>query len=189
VPPFLLRSHLVLDLSLIVAGTKYRGQFEERLKTIMKEIDGEPELDRVHRRLHTLVGAGSAEGSLDAANILKPALSRGENPMHWRDDAGRVTASLLKKTAPRAAVFQAVKVARRPRTSNPVREGVRERYEKFHAVSLHGRKPSATRLSVEPLHSRPFLPDKALTWSTKPAPRQVAPGHPARRSGPKCRSA
>src|SRR5262249_56093977 len=66
-----------LDLSLIVAGTKYRGQFEERLKTIMKELMESQNSIVFIDELHTLVGAGSAEGSLDAANILKPALSRG----------------------------------------------------------------------------------------------------------------
>ena len=65
-------------LSLIVAGTKYRGQFEERLKTIMKELMENQNSIIFIDELHTLVGAGSAEGSLDAANILKPALSRGE---------------------------------------------------------------------------------------------------------------
>src|SRR4029450_10835193 len=69
-----------LDISLIVAGTKYRGQFEERLKAIMKELTENPNIIVFIDELHTLVGAGSAEGSLDAANILKPALSRGEIP-------------------------------------------------------------------------------------------------------------
>src|ERR1700729_1031804 len=79
VPSFLAEKRvLALDLSLIVAGTKYRGQFEERLKTIMKELIENQNCIVFIDELHTLVGAGSAEGSLDAANILKPALSRGE---------------------------------------------------------------------------------------------------------------
>ena len=79
VPSFLADKRiLALDLSLIVAGTKYRGQFEERLKTIMKELMESQNAIIFIDELHTLVGAGSAEGSLDAANILKPALSRGE---------------------------------------------------------------------------------------------------------------
>jgi len=79
VPPFLADKRILsLDLSLIVAGTKYRGQFEERLKTIMKELMESQNAIVFIDELHTLVGAGSAEGSLDAANILKPALSRGE---------------------------------------------------------------------------------------------------------------
>ncbi|HRR56640.1 MAG TPA: Clp protease N-terminal domain-containing protein, partial [Acidobacteriota bacterium] len=79
VPSMLLEKRiLALDISLIVAGTKYRGQFEERLKAIMKELVENPNFIIFVDELHTLVGAGSAEGSLDAANILKPALSRGE---------------------------------------------------------------------------------------------------------------
>jgi ATP-dependent Clp protease ATP-binding subunit ClpC len=79
VPSFLAEKRVLsLDLSLIVAGTKYRGQFEERLKTIMKELMENQNCIVFIDELHTLVGAGSAEGSLDAANILKPALSRGE---------------------------------------------------------------------------------------------------------------
>src|SRR5436853_156381 len=79
VPSFLADKRiLALDLSLIVAGTKYRGQFEERLKTIMKELMENQNAIIFIDELHTLVGAGSAEGSLDAATILKPALSRGE---------------------------------------------------------------------------------------------------------------
>src|SRR5918912_1239038 len=79
VPSFLENKRILsLDLSLIVAGTKYRGQFEERLKQIMRELVENPQYVVFIDELHTLVGAGSAEGSLDAANILKPALSRGE---------------------------------------------------------------------------------------------------------------
>src|SRR6188508_3706461 len=79
VPSFLENKRILsLDISLIVAGTKYRGQFEERLKQIMRELVENPQYIVFIDELHTLVGAGSAEGSLDAANILKPALSRGE---------------------------------------------------------------------------------------------------------------
>ncbi len=77
-PPLVGKRILALDISLIVAGTKYRGQFEERLKTIMKELVENRDVIIFIDELHTLVGAGSAEGSLDAANILKPSLSRGE---------------------------------------------------------------------------------------------------------------
>ena len=91
IPSFLADKRVLgLDLSLIVAGTKYRGQFEERLKTIMKELMENQNSIIFIDELHTLVGAGSAEGSLDAANILKPALSRGEIAVHRRDDPSRV---------------------------------------------------------------------------------------------------
>src|SRR5207245_11373481 len=79
VPTFLENKRILAhDISLIVAGTKYRGQFEERLKQIMRELIDNPQYIVFIDELHTLVGAGSAEGSLDAANILKPALSSGE---------------------------------------------------------------------------------------------------------------
>ncbi len=92
VPTFLADKRvLALDLSLIVAGTKYRGQFEERLKTIMKELMENQNSIVFIDELHTLVGAGSAEGSLDAANILKPALSPRRDSVHRRNDAGGVS--------------------------------------------------------------------------------------------------
>ena len=92
VPSFLADKRiLALDLSLIVAGTKYRGQFEERLKTIMKELMESQNSIIFIDELHTLVGAGSAEGSLDAANILKPALVARRNSVHRRHHAGRVS--------------------------------------------------------------------------------------------------
>ena len=91
VPHFLADKRiLALDISLIVAGTKYRGQFEERLKAIMKELIENPNIIVFIDELHTLVGAGSAEGSLDAANILKPALSRGRDPLYRGYDTSGV---------------------------------------------------------------------------------------------------
>src|SRR6185369_13961359 len=110
VPSFLADKRiLALDLSLIVAGTKYRGQFEERLKTIMKELMENQNAIIFIDELHTLVGAGSAEGSLDAANILKPALSRGEIQC-----IGATTPAEFRKSIERDRSlerrFQAVKV-------------------------------------------------------------------------------
>ena len=109
--PFLSEKRiLALDLSLIVAGTKYRGQFEERLKTIMKELMEDRNSIIFIDELHTLVGAGSAEGSLDAANILKPALSRGEIQC-----IGATTPSEFRKSIEKDRSlerrFQAVKVS------------------------------------------------------------------------------
>jgi len=136
VPSFLADKRiLVLDLSLIVAGTKYRGQFEERLKTIMKELVDNPNTVVFIDELHTLVGAGSAEGSLDAANILKPALSRGEIQC-----IGATTPSEFRKSIEKDRSlerrFQAVKVGA-PNESEAIRilQGVKPRYEKFHLVN------------------------------------------------------
>src|SRR6202795_4048648 len=163
VPSFLADKRiLALDLSLIVAGTKYRGQFEERLKTIMKELRENQSAIIFIDELHTLVGAGSAEGSLDAANILKPALSRGEIQC-----IGATTPSEYRKSIEKDRSlerrFEAVKVPP-PNEADAIRilQGVRERYEKFHAVSY---TDEALRYSVY-LSNRyipdRFLPDKAI---------------------------
>src|SRR5213594_3743633 len=163
VPSFLADKRiLVLDLSLIVAGTKYRGQFEERLKTIMKELVDNPNTVVFIDELHTLVGAGSAEGSLDAANILKPALSRGEiqcigatTPAEYRKS--------IEKDRSLERRFQAVKVGA-PSESEAVRilQGVKSRYEKFHMVNYTDEAiESAVYLSNRYIPDR-FLPDKAI---------------------------
>src|SRR5213594_933356 len=163
VPSFLADKRiLVLDLSLIVAGTKYRGQFEERLKTIMKELVDNPNTVVFIDELHTLVGAGSAEGSLDAANILKPALSRGEiqcigatTPAEYRKS--------IEKDRSLERRFQAVKVGA-PSGSEAVRilQGVKSRYEKFHMVNYTDEAiESAVYLSNRYIPDR-FLPDKAI---------------------------
>ena len=136
VPSFLADKRiLALDLSLIVAGTKYRGQFEERLKTIMKELMENQNAIIFIDELHTLVGAGSAEGSLDAANILKPALSRGEIQCIGATTPGEYRKSIEKDRSLERR-FQAVKVPP-PTESDAIRIlfGVKERYEKFHAVA------------------------------------------------------
>ena len=88
--PELLRNKKViaLDLPLMVAGTKYRGQFEERIKAVMDEITRSKKVILFIDELHTIVGAGGAEGALDASNILKPALSRGGNTVYRSDDLG-----------------------------------------------------------------------------------------------------
>jgi ATP-dependent Clp protease ATP-binding subunit ClpC len=163
VPPFLADKRILsLDLSLIVAGTKYRGQFEERLKTIMKELMESQNAIVFIDELHTLVGAGSAEGSLDAANILKPALSRGEIQC-----IGATTPSEYRKSVEKDRSlerrFQAVKV-NSPSEDEAIRvlQGVRERYEKFHAISYTEEAIQyAVYLSSRYIPDR-FLPDKAI---------------------------
>ena len=161
--PFLSEKRILsLDLSLIVAGTKYRGQFEERLKTIMKELMENRNSIIFIDELHTLVGAGSAEGSLDAANILKPALSRGEIQC-----IGATTPAEFHKSIERDRSlerrFQAIKVS--PPTDEEAIQvllGVKERYEKFHAVVYTEEAvESAVYSSIRYLPDR-FLPDKAI---------------------------
>jgi ATP-dependent Clp protease ATP-binding subunit ClpC len=163
VPPQLLdKKILALDISLIVAGTKYRGQFEERLKTIMKELVENRNLIVFIDELHTLVGAGSAEGSLDAANILKPALARGEiqcigstTPYEYRRS--------IEKDRSLERRFQAIKVS--PPTeqeSIAILQGIKERYESFHGLRYTDEAiEAAVYLSNRYVPER-FLPDKAI---------------------------
>ncbi|MGA2718685.1 MAG: ATP-dependent Clp protease ATP-binding subunit [Candidatus Acidiferrales bacterium] len=163
VPPFLADKRILsLDLSLIVAGTKYRGQFEERLKTIMKELMESQNAIVFIDELHTLVGAGSAEGSLDAANILKPALSRGEIQCIGATTPGEYRKSVEKDRSLERR-FQAIKVTA-PNEDDAIQvlQGVRDRYEKFHAVSYtEDAIRYAVYLSNRYIPDR-FLPDKAI---------------------------
>jgi len=153
---------LALDISLIVAGTKYRGQFEERLKTIMRELTESHNIIIFIDELHTLVGAGSAEGSLDAANILKPALSRGEiqcigatTPAEYR--------KYIEKDRSLERRFQAVKVAS-PTEEETIQilRGIKDRYEKFHHVSYRDEALEAAVYQSSRYITDRFLPDKAI---------------------------
>ena len=163
VPHFLADKRiLALDISLIVAGTKYRGQFEERLKAIMKELTENSNIIVFIDELHTLVGAGSAEGSLDAANILKPALSRGEircigatTPAEYR--------KYIEKDRSLERRFQAIKVD--PPTELETIEilmGVKDRYEAFHHVEYSDEAMEAAVFQSSRYITERFLPDKAI---------------------------
>src|SRR5438034_5533196 len=163
VPSFLADKRiLALDLSLIVAGTKYRGQFEERLKTIMKELVENTQYIVFIDELHTLVGAGSAEGSLDAANILKPALSRGEIQCIGATTPAEFRKSIEKDRSLERR-FQAVKVPP-PSEAETVEilDGVRERYESFHQVRYTADALSAAVHQSHRYIPDRFLPDKAI---------------------------
>ena len=163
VPHFLADKRiLALDISLIVAGTKYRGQFEERLKAIMKELAESPNIIVFIDELHTLVGAGSAEGSLDAANILKPALSRGEircigatTPAEYR--------KYIEKDRSLERRFQAVAVE--PPTESEtlqILDGIKDRYETFHHVKYTNEAMHAAVFQSSRYITDRFLPDKAI---------------------------
>ena len=163
VPSFLAEHRiLALDLSLIVAGTKYRGQFEERLKTIMKELMENQNAIIFIDELHTLVGAGSAEGSLDAANILKPALSRGEIQCIGATTPAEFRKSIEKDRSLERR-FQAVKV--NPPTEEEAVQvlfGIKDRYEKFHAVAYTDEAVEAAVYTSSRYIPDRFLPDKAI---------------------------
>lgn len=162
--PELLRSKRVisLDLALMVAGTKYRGQFEERLKAVMDEIRREGNVILFIDELHTIVGAGSAEGSMDASNIIKPALSRGE-----LQAIGATTLNEYRKHIEKDAAlerrFQQVQVGE-PSVEDTIRilAGIQPKYEEHHKVHYTTEAiEAAARLSHRYLTGR-FLPDKAI---------------------------
>ncbi len=153
---------LALDISLIVAGTKYRGQFEERLKAIIKELVDNPNFVIFVDELHTLVGAGSAEGSLDAANILKPALSRGEIQCIGATTPYEFRRSIEKDRALERR-FQAIKVE--PPTEEEaldILHGIKDRYEAFHHVRYRDEAIEAAVYQSSRYITDRFLPDKAI---------------------------
>ncbi|PYS88937.1 MAG: ATP-dependent Clp protease ATP-binding subunit ClpC [Acidobacteria bacterium] len=163
VPSFLENKRILsLDLSMIVAGTKYRGQFEERLKKIITELREAGDHIVFIDELHTLVGAGSAEGTLDAANILKPALSRGEIQCIGATTPSEFRRSIEKDRALERR-FQAVRVLP-PTEEEAVRiiKGVAERYEAFHQVRYTDEAIEAAVFQSNRFISERFLPDKAI---------------------------
>jgi ATP-dependent Clp protease ATP-binding subunit ClpC len=162
--PELLRDKRVitLDLALMVAGTKYRGQFEERIKAVMDEIRKSKNIILFIDELHTIVGAGSAEGAMDASNIIKPALSRGELQC-----VGATTLNEYRKYIEKDAAlerrFQTVKVdAPSVEDTILILKGIRSKYEAHHKAKLTDQAlESAAKLSDRYLTGR-FLPDKAI---------------------------
>ncbi|MBI4324691.1 MAG: ATP-dependent Clp protease ATP-binding subunit [Chloroflexi bacterium] len=162
--PELLRDKKVitLDLALMVAGTKYRGQFEERIKAVMDEIRRAKNVILFIDEMHTIVGAGSAEGTMDASNIIKPALSRGEMQC-----IGATTLNEYRKYIEKDAAlerrFQSVKVeAPSVEEAVLILQGLRQKYEDHHKVEFTaGALESAVRLSDRYLTGR-YLPDKAI---------------------------
>ena len=153
---------VVLDLALMVAGTKYRGQFEERIKAVMTEVRRVKDVILFIDELHTLVGAGGAEGAIDASNVLKPALSRGEIQC-----IGATTLDEYRKHIEKDGAlerrFQAVNVE--PPTAEQavdILKGLRDRYEAHHRVAYTDEAlENAVELSNRYINNR-FLPDKAI---------------------------
>ena len=153
---------ITLDLALMVAGTKYRGQFEERIKAVMDEIRRARNVIIFIDELHTIVGAGAAEGAMDASNILKPALSRGELQC-----IGATTLAEYRKYIEKDSAldrrFQSVKVdAPSVEDTIQILKGIRVKYEDHHKVKFtDAALESAAKLSERYITSR-FLPDKAI---------------------------
>ena len=153
---------LTLDIGLLVAGTKYRGEFEERLKKIMEEIKSAGNVILVIDEVHTLIGAGAAEGAIDAANILKPALARGELQC-----IGATTLDEYRKHIERDAAlerrFQPVTVGE-PSIDDTIEilRGLRERYEQHHRLKITDDALIAAATLGDRYISDRFLPDKAI---------------------------
>ncbi|MEQ1765545.1 MAG: ATP-dependent Clp protease ATP-binding subunit, partial [Pyrinomonadaceae bacterium] len=153
---------LALDLSSVVAGTKYRGQFEERLKKILAELRESPDNIVFLDEIHTLVGAGSAEGTLDAANILKPALSRGEIQVIGATTPSEYRRSIEKDRALERR-FQAVKVdPPNEKEAVEIVRGVVGRYEAFHQIRYSAEAIEAAVYQSSRYIADRFLPDKAI---------------------------
>lgn len=156
------RRVIALDLGSLVAGTKYRGQFEERLKVVMKEIAQAGNIIIFIDELHTLVGAGAAEGSIDASNMLKPALSRGEIQCIGATTLDEYRKHIEKDGALKRR-FQPIYV-QPPSIDETVRiiQGLRDRYEEHHGVEITEEAVvEAVKLSDRYITDR-FLPDKAI---------------------------
>jgi ATP-dependent Clp protease ATP-binding subunit ClpC len=172
VPDTLVNKRLVtLDLSGMIAGAKYRGEFEERLKNVMEEIKKNPDIIIFIDEIHTIIGAGAAEGAVDAANILKPALSRGEIQV-----IGATTTveyrKYIEKDAALERRFQSVVVGE-PSEDETVEilKGLRDRYEAHHKVKITDEAiSSAVSLSKRYINDR-FLPDKAIDLIDEAASR------------------
>ncbi len=163
VPPSLMHNRiLALDLSLVVAGTKYRGQFEERLKGIITELTTAEDVIIFIDEIHSLIGAGSAEGSLDAANILKPTLSRGEVQCIGATTP-RDYHKYIEKDRALVRRFQPINI--KPPTEGETYEiltGVKERYERFHGVRFDEDAIRAAVYQSNRYITDRFLPDKAI---------------------------
>lgn len=172
VPEMLLNKRVItLDLSSMVAGSKYRGEFEERLKKVMEEIRVDGNIILFIDELHTLIGAGAAEGAIDAANILKPALARGELQC-----IGATTLDEYRKYIEKDAAlerrFQPITVGQ-PTVEEAILilRGLRDRYEAHHRVKITDEAiEAAARLSDRYISDR-FLPDKAIDLMDEAASR------------------
>jgi ATP-dependent Clp protease ATP-binding subunit ClpC len=156
------RRVVVLDLAMMVAGTKYRGQFEERIKAVMNEVRRAKNIILFIDELHTLVGAGGAEGAIDASNVLKPALSRGEIQCIGATTFDEYR-KYIEKDAALARRFQSIQVDP-PNKVDAVEilKGLRDRYEAHHRVQItDAALGAAVELSERYIQGR-FLPDKAI---------------------------
>ena len=153
---------VALDLASMIAGAKYRGEFEERMKSVMDEVARNPDLILFVDEIHTIIGAGAAEGAVDAANILKPALARGEIQLIGATTIEEYRAHIEKDSALERR-FQSVRVGEpSEKDTICILRGLRDKYEAHHKIKISEEAiEAAVALSVRYITDR-FLPDKAI---------------------------
>ena len=170
-PPLKNKIIYTLDVPSLIAGAKYRGEFEDRMKSVMQECKINPNIILFIDEIHTIIGAGSAEGAIDAANIIKPALARGEMQV-----IGATTLNEYHKHIEKDAAlerrFQPIKINEpTQKESENILFGLRERYEKHHGLKISDEAiRGAVELSVRYINDR-FLPDKAIDLIDEAASR------------------
>ncbi len=163
VPDYLLDKRLVqIDLAGMIAGTKYRGEFEERLKKVINELQQQKNTIIFIDELHLLVGAGAAEGSIDAANILKPALARGEIRMIGATTSDEYRKYIEKDSALERRLQAIVVPEPNLKESVLILKGLRHAYEKHHGVSMSDELIEDTVYMADRYVSERFMPDKAI---------------------------
>ncbi len=163
VPDSLLDKRIVmLDLAGMIAGTKYRGEFEERLKKVMSELENDKKTIVFIDELHLIVGAGAAEGAMDAGNILKPALARGKIQVIGATTTSEYTKH-IEKDAALERRFQPVQVPEtNPAETLAILKGLRKHYEKFHGVQISDEVLEDTVALAKRYINDRFMPDKAI---------------------------
>ena len=177
---------VVLDLSGMVAGSKYRGEFEERIKNVVREVSANKNILLFIDEIHTIIGAGGAEGALDASNILKPSLSRGEIQL-----IGATTIEEYRKYIEKDAAlerrFQPVMVEEpTPEEALEILKGLRPYYEKHHGVQIEDDAlQAAVSMSVRYINDR-FLPDKAIDLIDEAASKVQLSGFSGKSRQPEC---
>ena len=161
-----------LDLGALVAGSKYRGEFEERLKKVMKEISERGDIILFIDEIHNLVGAGAAEGAIDAASILKPALARGELQTIGATTLDEYRKHLAKDAALERRFQQILVKEPSVAETRKILEGLRERYEAHHRVRITDEALEAAAYLADRYISDRFLPDKAIDLIDEAASRK-----------------